>query len=231
MKKLKSTIFVVLCLLVIALETRPISAFVHTSGTIIYNQDGTESLLDENGYYHSYFDAYGNPVLVSDALAILSNSEIFPEDELPNQNSLNYVIVDQHDAVILTSTSTISGTTQQVTSWYAGPCTISYTNSATTNSTWSYSFSASVKEFIINKLTVQFGISYNESSSSGTSQNGSWVVPSGQNGAIYFTPYLTRIQCMYCDSNYHGYPTVITTPQKTSAGYTNGLYELVTQAS
>lgn len=231
MRKIKVVIFAALFLMTIVFETKQVSASHHLNGTIIHNEDGTESFLDENGYYHTYYDVYGNPISVNDALTILSGNEIFPEDELSDQNSSNYVIVDQHDTVILTSTSTISGTTQQVTSWYAGPCTISYTDSITTNSTWNYSFSASVKEFIINRLTVQFGISYNESSSSGTSQSGSWVVSSGQNGAIYFTPYLTKIKCMYCDGNYHGYPTTITTPQKTSAGFTNGLYELVVQAS
>lgn len=203
-----------------------LSAFCFFSTTLplhaanILNNVQTYEYIDENGYIHTYFDTFGNPLSIQSVDKMYNpdiESEIVPYG----------VVYPFTDTVLVNSYSLQMGTTSKMTADVKGPATISYITSKETKSTISVNFSADIKSRIFNSLAFKFGVDYTQTSSTGTSFGTSFQIPSGKTGAVYFTPRLYTGTCTYVDQNGVGTSVYVTFP-KTVNGFTDGVFELIT---
>ena len=178
--------------------------------------------IDDEGNEHRYFDGNGNPIKIEDL-------ENFNQKKFTTYNEILRGPVGPPDSIFITSSNTIQGARQKVTSDFRGPVTITYAESYTSSGSITVGLSASVEARIFTKIKVEINGSIAWSSSSQTSFSASYNVPANKIGAIYFTPYLSRSSVTYYDSNGDGTLVTATFPITTAAGYTDGLYELITR--
>ena len=182
----------------------------------ILNNVQTYEYIDENGYIHTYFDTFGNPLSIQSVDKMYNpdiESEIVPYG----------VVYPFTDTVLVNSYSLQMGTTSKMTADVKGPATISYITSKETKSTISVNFSADIKSRIFNSLAFKFGVSYTQTSSTGAS----FQIPSGKTGAVYLTPRLYTGTCTYVDQNGVGTSVYVTFP-KTVNRFTDGVFKLIT---
>ncbi len=197
--------------------------------TIVEEKDGTSYVLDADGTMHLFFDSQGNRVSAYDALERLSlNNTVNTAVQSVDPNNMESLRGNPTASVY--SSNSMNGTRTKVTPDWAGPCTITSGVSITTTSAWSVtgglniSLTNAIKNLV--KAAINANGTYNESSSSTSSFSGTYNVPSGKIGAIYFTPYLTNYGVYYLDEYYNLTMLSVKTPKKVN-GFTDGLYELV----
>ena len=196
---------------------------------IVEEKDGTSYVLDADGTMHLFFDSQGNRVSAYDALERLSlNNTVNTAVQSVDPNNMESLRGNPTASVY--SSNSMNGTRTKVTPDWAGPCTITSGVSITTTSAWSVtgglniSLTNAIKNLV--KAAINANGTYNESSSSTSSFSGTYNVPSGKIGAIYFTPYLTNYGVYYLDEYYNLTMLSVKTPKKVN-GFTDGLYELV----
>lgn len=154
-------------------------------------------------------------------------------DSFNKQESETKLLADPLPSYTYSQTTSyvINGSPAKVTPDYAGPASITVVNSITTTEGWSATVSGNAD--ITKKIKAGASFTWNSSTASSTSVNGTWSVPSGKTGYIQFTPYLN-----YTQGNVTMYYYVAgifktldmglqwgTSPKKVG-GYTDGLYEL-----
>ena len=226
MKKLFKVLMV--ALLIVASTTIGVHAEENGS-KIVEEKDGTSYVLDADGTMHLFFDSQGNRVSAYDAMERLSLNDTESADALSiDSNKMGLLRGNPYATVY--SSNNMNGTRTKVTADWAGPCNITYGVSVTTTSGWSItgglniSLTNAIKELI--KAAINANGTYNESSSTSSTFSGTYAVPSGKIGAIYFTPYLKNYGVYYLDEYYNYTTFSVKTPIKVN-GFTDGLYELV----
>lgn len=226
MKRILKVLMV--ALLIVASTTISVKAETNNY-KIVEENDGTSYVLDADGTMHLFFDSQGNRVSAYDALERLSLNDTVNTGML-NIDHNNLESLRGNPTASVYSTNSMNGTRTKVTPDWAGPCTITSGVSITTTAGWSItgglniSLTNPIKEMVMAAINVNG--TYVESSSSTSSFSGTYNVPSGKIGAIYFTPYLTNYGVYYLDEYYNLTMLSVKTPKKVS-GFTDGLYELV----
>ena len=178
--------------------------------------------VDEQGFEHRYFDGEMNPIKVED----LNSYQI---KIMSSSNNIRRVPVGPPDTVGVVSASIVNGTRKKVSPDVAGPANITYGESITTTGSITGGLSGSIQARIIKAIEIKLNVSVSYSSSSSANFAISFPVPSGKIGAVYFTPYLSQSNVNYYDVNGNCINVSATLPVITSAGFTDGLYELVTR--
>lgn len=221
MKKICKLLLVAMIVIMVA----PINVTVHASE--IENDYLTENndeyvFIDKQGFEHRYFDGEMNPIKIEDL-----NS--YQTRIMNSSNNIRRGPVGPPDTIGVVSASIINGTRKKVSPDVAGQATITYGESITTTGSITGGLSADIETRIIKAIEIKLNVSVSYSSSSSKSFTTSFTVPDGKIGAVYFTPYLTKSNVNYYDVNGNAIYVSATLPVKTSAGFTDGLYELVTR--
>lgn len=210
----------VLCLSTVA-EARALTS--ENTYTIV-NENGKQVIVDNEGYFHIYFDNHGNELDAQSALEIISdfNKEIqvySPKAVVyPYQNEMHY-----------SSKSNYTGSRIKLTADSVGPCTISYSRGKTVTEEFSSNISGSVtlKNMLIAEVQASVGVSWSKSLSVTSTEAVSYNIPSGKTGAIYFTPYYVQYNCTYYNSDGKASSVYGRCPKKLGTGFCDGLFEMI----
>ncbi|WP_294561751.1 hypothetical protein [uncultured Traorella sp.] len=200
---------------------------------IIEKEKNGYTLINENGKLYiqdndlnklsEFYTASGEKVSVEEAFDILttdSTYDITPFALIPDLIP---------DTAAYNSNTQVNGTRVKVTPDYLGPATITSGTRKTISSSWSASISitAGIRAKIIAEIEANFSAGYISTSSTETYFSGTFSVPSGKVGAVYFTPYMTKHTVYYCDSNRVMRTITVTCPKQIDNGCADGLYALV----
>ena len=226
---LKRLSFLLLSLIMIISVSMP--AFANSpSFTVAINDAGVEVMIDENGYEHSYYDAYGNPLTIAQAMYMLNNTETLPVGTLDTLgDQLNSHIIPGV-TMTLTNHQSYYGTDVQVSPEAAGPATITYGYSQSFSWGWSVNLSVGAKGTIKWLLDVNYGIELKETASTTVSFSASFPIPEGKIGAVYFRPKKYSTTVHYEDTD-EGINTNVTcnSPGQLPNGFADGVYHLITR--
>lgn len=190
--------------------------------------DGKEVVVDNQGKHYKFCTADGTVLNAREALTILcdcdsakekSDISVFHRGE---SNPTNTYEMSSYYAAF-------QSTGIKVTPYVAGPATITYGVSVTTNESFSSSMTigGSLKVLIRSEFTATTGLTWTYSSSSSTSFSTTFSVESGKIGAVYFFPLLRYVIGYYYDA--YGNPTRVDAnyPIKLTSGFTDGLFMLI----
>lgn len=204
--------------------------FADGNNSYIYtDENGIEYYVDEDGYTHSYYDPYGNPISVSDAQFMLNNEIQMASGNISGiGNQPNYHIVNDTYLTVNSQTYSLDGPIK-VTPDFIGPVSITYAISQTITWTWSVGISAGMRGVAKLLLDLDFNIEIENSIATQTSFSAGYVVPAGKTGAIYFRPRRYNVGMTLHNVNTGtSTTTVCHSPVYLSTGFADGVYELVT---
>lgn len=189
-------------------------------------EDGKEYLVDDLGLKHVFYTYDGIELTPQKALLVLNEQDIDY-----NRNVIQRgVVYPYSNEVILNSSSKIKCSRAKVTPDVRGPASISKGTSIQTSESFggSINVSASIKSLIVAEVKAEVGFTWNTTSTSSSSFNATFNVPSNKIGAVYFTPYLQQFDMYYYNVSGQQYNIIAKSPIKLSSGFTDGLYELIT---
>lgn len=177
--------------------------------------------IDDFGYVHHYYNIDGTPIKIQD----LESNIHFPTS---TPQPLRGPVTQLQNDVSYSSGSIIHGTRIRVTPYAKGPATITYLESVTTNSSFSIELAAELKTKIFNIASAKLQVNMSKSSSISKNFATNFPVPSGKYGAVFFTPYICKVNAVHYDSKGAPHSFVARFP-KVINQFTDGYYELITK--
>lgn len=230
----KNVIQIILSLMLIlgfsVSKTYKVHAFNSGKYSIVV-ENGKEYVSDLEGNLSVFYDGYGNEITADKAIQLLNELEdVKNQSTIATVNQVRGVVYPYVNEVhYQNKTPQYSGTRVKVSPDAQGPTNIGYIETVSTSESFggSINITAAIKLKIVAAVEAGLDIVWDKTTTSSSSFTIDAYVPSGKIGAIYFTPYLIRYNCVYYNYDGSAFSVYGVEPQKTGGGFTDGLYQLI----